>query len=148
MAVTAQQSDYFDGTTKHTSAIHGRLRVAHVKHTQSGDGDANSTVDLWRTPSGKVQILAHLSEVTVSAFGAGRTLDIGHAGYTEPDGTVVAADENHLSSGKDVSSADTYVLSFHRLYESRAGVVVQAKVEGDTIPDAATIEAYIVYVID
>lgn len=119
----------------------------------AGAGDANSTIDLRQLPPGKFRIVGQASYVRTSAFGASRTLDIGHTGYTQPDGTAVAADEDALHSAADVSSAGGFVPADEIygagnggtfLVNSATVVTIEAKVEGGTIPAGATIDGYIV----
>lgn len=158
MAVTNEKSDQLNRQTERPVTIdkpadqHAKLRMAYFTFTQ-GDtaGDANSTADLVELPAGKVRIFAGLSRVSHSAFGASRTLDVGHGGYTQPDGTVVNADEDALHSAADISSAGGFAPVDETgndqtfVYESIAPVAIKAKCEAGTIPAAATLEGFIVY---
>jgi hypothetical protein len=116
-------------------------------------GDANSTMDLRQLPPGKFRIIGQASYVRTSAFGASRTLDIGHTGYTKADGTTVAADEDAIHSAADVSSAGGFVPADENyaagsggtiLIDSATAVTIEAKVEGGTIPAGATIDGFLV----
>ena len=137
-----------------TTEMHGRLRLAYFDFTQDGAGDANSIAVLAQLPAGRIRILRHLSSIATSAFGAGRTLDIGHNGYTAFDGTVVAASVDQLVDGRDVAAAATAAPAAAAgadptvFYNSRDGVQIRAKVLGGTIPDDATIKGVLVYVMD
>ena len=137
-----------------TTEMHGRLRLAYFDFTQSGVGDANSIAVLTELPAGRVRVLRHLSSIATSAFGAGRTLDIGHNGYTAFDGTAVAAAEDQLVDGRDVAAAASAAPAAAAgadptvLYNSRDGVEIRAKVLGGTIPAGATIKGVLVYVMD
>lgn len=160
MAVTTQKSAEVTNITASpptmldTTSLHGRLRVAYFKHTQDGAGDANSTADLVQLPAGKGRILIRSSWLASSAFGSSRTLDIGYVAHTDNNGDAVSADVDALEDALDNSSAtaaflgagtnavDTY------LYDSNAPLTIQAVVAGGTIPDTATLEGYIVYVLD
>lgn len=158
MATTAQSSTEYTNATATPVTIAnpdqgGSIRYLPVTFTQSGAGDASSTVDLAFLPAGRVRVIGPLCTLDISAFGASRTLDIGWTAYTDLDGAAVAADADGLDDGLDVSSAsavplgtvvgdgDTY------MFESRDGVTLQATVLGGTIPDAATIKGFIAYVI-
>lgn len=160
MAVTTQKSDQIDRETARPVTIadpadsHGKLRMAYFNFAQSGAGDANSTVDLVKLPSGRVRVYAGLSRVAHSAFGSSRTLDIGHTGFTQLDGTAVAADEDALHSAANVAATGGFAPVDETghgqmfVYQADGPVTIQAKVEGGTIPDGATLEGFIAYVKD
>src|SRR5688572_33378586 len=69
-----------------------------------GAGDANSTIALVKIPPGKYTLLGDLCRIRHSAFGSGRTMDVGWDAYTNEDGTPVAADEDGLSSAAGVAA--------------------------------------------
>lgn len=163
MAVTTQKSTQETNRTAvpqvqgTTQELHGRIRIAYFNFTQSGAGDANSLVNLVTLPPGKVRLLKPSSVFICSAFGAARTLDIGFLAHTKLDGTAVAASIDTILDGADVSAAagvacgaDTNGLGTDPtiLFDSKEGVTIQAKVLGDTIPDAATLKGYFQYVVD
>lgn len=132
--------------------IGGRLRFKYFTFTQgAAAGDANSTADLVELPSGRVRIFAGLSRVSHSAFGSSRTLDIGLAAYTQPDGNAVNADEDALHSAADVENAGGFAPIDETgndqtvVYHADAPVIVRAKCEGGTLPAGATLEGFIVY---
>lgn len=108
-------------------------------------GDANSTADLIILPPGKWRFVAALSKVYTGVFGASRTLDIGHAGWTKPDGSAQAASENALSNAIDVSAATNFSpgaqLTTNGTLEinSRTPVTFRAKCEGGTWVNTGTI---------
>ena len=156
MAVTTQDSTQYG----YRASISGyalqemldagaKLRVQKIDFAQSGIGDANSLVNLWKTPPGKVNIICALSQLYISALGAARTLSIGNTAYTDNEGNAVAADPNGLLDAEDVSAAVLFKLGVGVVqvvqYDSQEGVVIQGIVEVDTIPDAATINGIIVY---
>lgn len=160
MAVTTENStQYAKDIAPGTAGLNqhydqGRLSFFDFAFTQgAAAGDANSLVNLRQLPPGKYLIIAQASYVRTSAFGDSRTLDIGHTGYTQPDGTTVAADEDALHSAADVSAAGGFIPADETyagtnggtfLINSATPVVIQAKVEGGTIPAAATIAGYLV----
>ena len=149
MAITAQESDFFT-PPRRTSESHGRVRIAHVTHTQKGEGAAGSTIDLWRVPPGRVRILSYLSRVRTSAFGAGRQLDVGHTGYAGPNANQTLPDAGALHDGKAVGSAGAFApdATDTLLIDSTAGTTLRATLVGGTIPDGASIEATFLYVAD
>jgi hypothetical protein len=125
-------------------ADYGELRAYAFDFTQSGAGDANSTVDLVRLPPGRYRLVPNMSRITGSAFGASRVLDVGHTGWTKPDGTAVAADAEAIVADGDVSSAATLIgKNTYVVVEAKAAVTIQAKVAGGTIPDGATLNGFI-----
>lgn len=139
--------------------LHGRIRIARFTFTQgAAAGDANSTADLVKLPPGKnITLLKNLSRATCSALGAARVLDIGHTGYTNIDGTVVAAAADVLLDGGDVSAAATLAMGAGTnaltandafVFDNKTGVTLQAKVLGGTIPAGATLNGYFTYIED
>lgn len=124
----------------------GRLRTKRFNHVQVVAGDATSTVILANIPPGLIDLHLALSRIAFSAFGAARVLDIGHSGYTKPDGTVVAAAPAAFANDIDVSGAGnaalTGVVGADEIFEinSRTGTTILATVAGGTIPDAATLD--------
>lgn len=113
-------------------------------------GDIGSTMDIAVLPPGRWRFIGVGSYLATSAFGASRTLSIGHTGWTKPDGTVVAASAAALDSAKDVSGAiagpggyspaGALTADGTLLIETRTPVTIQAVVAGGTIPAAATIK--------
>lgn len=164
MAVTAEKSIQVTNMEANppvkleTNERHGRTRIAYFSHTQgAAAGDIGSTVDLCKLPAGKVRVLKTESYIVCSTFGAARVLDIGHTGYTQPDGTVVAASADTIADGIDVSAAASKQMGAGTnalgtdptvVYESKAGLTIQAVVAGGTWPVAATLKGYIEYVLD
>tara|TARA_Y100000004_G_scaffold53731_2_gene59756 strand:- start:270 stop:758 length:489 start_codon:yes stop_codon:yes gene_type:complete len=133
----------------------GRLRIGFFEFTQGSDaGDAGSLAYLVKLPAGKVRLILPLSRVHSSALGSSRTMDLGWIAYTDDDGASVSADPNGLDDGVDVSSAVAFnpggTVGTHEtyLFESQEGVVLTAQVNDGTLPAAATIKGYFVYVID
>lgn len=142
------------------SDLRGRVRVARFQFTQgAAAGDATSTADLVKIQGGSqgLTILKSMSRVVCSAFGASRVLDIGHTGYTNQDGTAVAADADILLDGADVSAianlplgVGTNALGTDDAFDvdSVGEVTIQAVVAGGTIPAGATLNGEIFYVND
>lgn len=135
---------------------HGKLRYQYFNlAATSVAGDANTTIDLCDLPPGRVRLLPNLSRITTSAFGAGRTLDVGHLAYDEKEigdaDQVEAADPDAFIDGMDVSAAVnaaafSTVLKFDIF--SKAGVRVQATVLGGTIPQGATMSGLLAYLYE
>ncbi len=126
----------------------GLVRYAYFKHTQAVAGDATSTVRLRKLPAGKLRILGAASAITFSAFGASRVLDVGYAAHTKADGTAVTLSANNLADDINVASAGSAVFTGKYTYlDSQDGVDILATVAGGTIPQGATLEGYIAYLI-
>lgn len=143
-----------DGYRGSQFEAHAKLRVMPFTFPAiTAAGDIGTTIDLGILPPGRVRVYPSLSKLKASAFGAARTLEIGHTAYQKRDSAVETfepADDNAFTAtALDVSAAtndlklDASQLSFD-LY-SKKGVAVQAVVKGGTIPIGATAEGYLVY---
>ena len=160
MAVTNNQSaqvlalDDLPTPNFETRDAMGRVRIMEFSLTVSGAGDANSTFDLIKLPAGQVKVLGSASIIKHSAFGTGRTLDVGHGAYRVPLATSdTAADEDALHSAADVSAAGSFIphdelASGTKYFNSTNGVMLTAKVESAGVPDGATLKGYFLIVID
>lgn len=162
MTVTDQASvqvtNYDAGIANESvSGFGGRLFFAKVDAVQAAIGSANSTFRLCVLPPGKYRYLSWLSRVRTTAFGTGRTMDIGVGAYTEPDGDEISADEDAIHSAKDVSSAtswfpgqgdeldDAVGEDGTLLINSRTPVEITAKVESGTVPADAEIRGGLMF---
>lgn len=142
-----------DGFRKYPIDDHGKMRYSYAKVTANGAlADAGTMGLLW-LPPGRKRIIPSLSRITTSAFGAARTLDLGHDTYTSrpPAQTPEAADPDAFIAALDVSSAVdgvafSNVLKFD-MY-STDEVLVFATVNGDTMPDTATVEVLLAYLYE
>lgn len=159
MAVTTENSTQYANTVATPPVKNaaydagGTLKAFYFSHTQAVEGDANSLVNLVKLPAGKYRILLDQSVIATSDLGTGNTMDVGHTGYTNVDGTAVTADEDAFISAVDVATAvaRTYFteglagngsdLTF--LVDSTTEVVIQAKVESSTIPVNGTFKGYV-----
>ena len=131
----------------------GQLYWVRFSHTQAVVGDAGSDVILWKVESG-CRIVPHLSTIRYTAFGSARVMQIGHAAYTDPDGTAVVADLDAFLSALDVSAAGTAFWSAGtlgsglesddtKLFRAQANLI--ATVTGGTWPANAIIRGVIAY---
>lgn len=163
MAVTTQYSTQVTNQTNTPPTKNppynegGKLRILYFDFTQSGAGDANSLANLVVVPPGKWRLLKNMSVVISSAFGAGRTLDIGYLAHTKADGTAVAASVDAIADGLDVAAAGLDAMGAGTnalgtdptiLFDSKTGVTLQAKCLGDTLPDGATLKGYFIVVAE
>lgn len=156
MAVLALQSvqektDYRGRPTDE----HGKLRIQYFElEAVAVAGDIGSTVDLCTLPPGAIRILPLLSMLQVSAFGASRTLSVGHRAYQKRDNpgeAYEAESANAFINARDVSSATFAAFSAAVLkYDvySKQGVKLFATVAGGTIPVNATIKGYVIYIAE
>ena len=125
---------------------HGRVRVMSFTYTQSGAGTAGDLVNLCALPGGSLRIVGLV--VTSSAFGASRTLKVGHTAYVNLAKTTVAANSTAFLASTSIATAVTTTTYVTQKLTSREGILVQALIEGGTLPDAATLSGYILYAID
>lgn len=156
MAVQALKStETTDGYRSNPNHDHGKVRTQFFDvPATTVAGDATSTVDLCNLPPGRVRVIPELSRITNSAFGAARTLSIGHTAYPSRDPAAAdpePANPTAFAAALDVSAANNGVaLSNVLKYDiySKAGVLVQATVNVDTIPVGATLSGFIAYVYE
>lgn len=134
---------------------HGKIRIMHFDlPATTVVGDATSTIELGLLPPGRVRILLDLCKIKHSAFGAARTLTVGHRAYqTRPTGNAPEAEAlaAFTAPALDVSAAGVKVMDTDPLkYDvySVAGVMAVAQVLGGTIPVGATLSGYITYVYE
>jgi len=135
-----------------------KQRIMYFDFTQgAAAGDANSLANLAVLPPGKIRLLKTESKFNCSAFGVGRTLDIGYLAHTTTGGTAVSASIDKILDGADVSGAATITCGVGTnalnadptiAFDSVSGVTIQAKCLGDTLPVGATLKGYFVYVQD
>lgn len=155
MAVLALTSDQLvEGYRKTPVDDHGKYRIQYFSMAAVAvAADATSTVDLLDLPPGRTRILPHASRLTVSAWGASRTLSIGHLAYQSRDAgnSPEAANPTAFVNALDVSAGVTAVAFSNTLkYDiySKEKVRVQASVAGGTIPVGATMSGYIAYIYE
>lgn len=160
MAVTTEYSVEYDAIENNSGLpldnrdMHAKIRFMKFTFTQgAAAGDANSLAYLAKLPAGKVNVLADLSKVYFSAFGAGRTLDVGFDAYDNPQGTEQSAVIDQFLDGEDVSSAGSALLVGDAVggvhtFHSKKGVHIVAKCLGDTLPVGDTLLGHIAYTID
>ena len=160
MAVTTQKSPEYaaEKSSPHIQTLEISalgLQILQFNFVQSGAGDIASTMSLRRLPGGLIYFFPLLSRITWEAFGAARTLDIGHGAYTGLDLVTVVADDNLFDDDVDVSAAGTAFLGSDygttpannggfKEFNSIDGVDIFATVAGGTIPDTTNLTGYLV----
>jgi|GEM_PF-2099220 len=125
----------------------GRVRVKAFSFTQNGQGDAGSVANLAKMPGGKVRILS--SHVAFDAMGTGRTLDLGHGGYSDSDGNVVAADPDAFRADIAVATAGTSTAQHQAtVMDTPGGFTVTAQINDGTVDDGKKLTGFVLYVVD
>ena len=168
MAVTTQNSTEYANTIASPPVMnqptedHGRMRIQYFKHTQSGAGDAGSSVALCKIPGGKVRVALSLSKVYVNWTTSSANLDLGWDAYTNAaegsEGDTVAADPDGLVDNLSVDTEGYFTLEGalaavkagggSYVFESQDGVVIRATNQAAAMADGDVIAGYIVYVVD
>lgn len=159
MAVLALTSIQKDGVTrKRPFDKHGKMRFDYFEIVPVVTlGDIGTTIDLCDLPPGAVRVLPWESRVKTSAWGASRTLSIGHRAYQkiDPTSTTTTDEAENASafvSALDVSSAVNNVAwsATTQKYDmfSKAGITIFATVAGGTIPVAATLSGFVAYIYE
>lgn len=165
MTVTTQYSTEYNqayvtvpSSNVTTAEKAGRLRIMFFTCTQSGAGEATSSVVLGKLPAGRVRLLGSLSRAYVNWTTASATLDLGWDAYTAMDGTTTAADPNGLIDGLDVDTVGFHTLEGAiagelltggtHVFESKDGVVIRATSQDTAIADGDDLVGYLIYVVD
>lgn len=134
---------------------HGKFRIQYFSLAAVAvAGDIGTTIDLVKLPPGRTRVLPNASRITTSAFGADRTLSIGHTAYQSrdsgqavPEPANATAFVNAMSVASAVNAAPFSTVLKYDIY-SKEQVLVQASVAGGTIPVAATLSGYIAYIYE
>lgn len=129
-----------------TTELHGRVRVAYADFTAAG---AQETINMFKLPDG-ARIIG--GRVNHAALGSGTTLSIGHAAYTQADGTAVSADVDEYKAAAASTSltsfniANTTALGENSLVDSPDGLIVTATTAGANATGLITVQ--MTYVLD
>lgn len=163
MAITTQYTTEYNAEQQTPKASLQTIQTMRVHYapfalpSTSVAGDIGSTVLLRRLPAGVVYLLPFLCRITWTAFGASRTIDIGHNAYTAYDGTTTAASAALFDDDVDVSSAGQAALGSdftqaitadnggYKKFTSQGGVDIVLTVAGGTIPTSTLITGYLAY---
>jgi len=129
-----------------TTELHGRVRVAYADFTAAG---AQETINMFKLPDG-ARIIG--GRVNHAALGSSTTLSIGHAAYTQADGTVVALDVDEYKAAAASTSltsfniATTTALGENSLVDAPDGLIVTATTAGANATGLITVQ--MTYVLD
>lgn len=134
---------------------HGKLRMQYADvPALTAAYAANDQITLFKLPPGRKRVIIPLSRISFSAFGAGRTLNIGHRAYSaRPTGLADPEAENATAfvTGLDVSAAGNAVSWGTTLkYDmySIEEVEVFATIVGGTMPVGATLAMFMSYLYE
>ena len=129
-----------------TTELHGRVRVAYADFTAAG---AQETINMFKLPDGARIIGGRLNH---AALGSSTTVSVGHAAYTQADGTVVALDVDEYKAAASSASAtgsavaSTTALGENSLVDAPNGLIVTATTAGANATGLITVQ--MTYVLD
>ena len=129
-----------------TNELHGRVRVAYADFTADA---AQETINMFKLPDGARIIGGRLNH---AALGSSTTVSVGHAAYTQADGTTVAADVDEYKAAASSASATgsaiaaTTALGENSLVDAPDGLIVTATTAGANATGLITVQ--MTYVLD
>ena len=129
-----------------TTELHGRVRVAFADFTAAG---AQETINMFKLPDGARIIGGRLNH---AALGSSTTVSVGHAAYTQADGTVVALDVDEYKAAASSASATgsavaaTTALGENSLVDAPDGLIITATTAGANATGLITVQ--MTYVLD
>ena len=129
-----------------TTELHGRVRVAYADFTADA---AQETINMFKLPDGARIIGGRLNH---AALGSSTTVSVGHAAYTQADGTVVALDVDEYKAAAASTSvsafniAATTALGENSLVDAPDGLIVTATTAGGDATGLITVQ--MTYVLD
>ena len=129
-----------------TTELHGRVRIAYADFTAAG---AQETINMFKLPDG-ARIIG--GRVNHAALGSSTTVSVGHAAYTQADGTVVALDVDEYKAAASSASATgsniaaTTALGENSLVDAPDGLVITATTAGANATGLITVQ--MTYVLD
>ena len=129
-----------------TTELHGRVRVAYADFTSAA---AQETINMFKLPDGARIIGGRLNHANL---GSSTTVSVGHAAYTQADGTAVAADVDEYKAAASSASAtgsavaSTTALGENSLVDAPDGLIVTATTAGGDATGLITVQ--MTYVLD
>ena len=129
-----------------TTERHGRVRVAYADFTAA---TAQETINMFKLPDGARIIGGRLNHANL---GSSTTVSVGHAAYTQADGTAVAADVDEYKAAASSASAtgsavaSTTALGENSLVDAPDGLIVTATTAGANATGLITVQ--MTYVLD
>ena len=132
---------------KNEHYMNSPMHYAYFSYTHTA-GAGTGEINLVNLPAGNIMIWPALCRVKSSAMVSTADLHIGHRAYTQPDGTVVAENDNEfLDNGDATSAIDSAFLlpAVPTVYKSKDGIEVYAMVNTADIENTDTITGYVAY---
>lgn len=146
-----------EGYRKYPIDDHGKLRIEEFQISALAVAlAAGDQIDLFKFAPARKRLLPNLSRIACSAFGAGRTLHIGHRAYqSRPlsmSGAVLEAENaTAFVNALDVSGAlNSAVWSTVLKYDMSSvdEITVFAQVNVNTMPIGATLSGFAIFVYE
>ena len=123
-----------------------RIRVFSYTHAA---GAGTGEVNLVLLPEGQVTIYSEFSRFATSAFAVNSDIHIGFRSYTEPDGDVIAADDNAFGDNMDAGGAIAHAVwplpaaPGLTTLNSRTGITLYSLIDTGNIEDTDTIAGWV-----
>lgn len=128
----------------------GKLNMAAFSYTHAA-GAGTGEVNLALLPAGHITINAILSRVITTAYAANADLHLGYRSYTEPDGDVIAADDNAFLDNADAGGGaldSTWLLpatDYLTEINSAGLLTIYGMVDTGNIEDTDTLNGWVVW---
>lgn len=135
----------------------GTLKLMPFSYTHAA-GAGTGEVNLCILPAGFIRTFSVLSACATSALAANADLHLGFRAYTEPDGDVVAEDDNFFGDNLDAATGGslgftlpaTPGVAVFRVRHSNGtykgkGLVIYGMIDTGNIEDTDTIAGYVAY---
>lgn len=142
-----QDTGVTQGGVTYLENLHLR-RFTYTHAAGAGTGEIN----LVRIPAGRVDIHSIFSRRESTQFAASADLHLGYRSYTEPDGDVIAADDNAFGDNEDAGGGALTAAAWTlptglgvTEINSRTGLTIYAMVDSGNIEDTDTINGWVVW---
>ena len=148
----AQQTGFIGGAMNAGRGLQ-HMAFSYTHALGAGTGEVNLCI----LPAGFIRTFSGLSALDTSAVAANADIHLGFRAYTEPDGDVVAVDDNFFLDNGDAATGGAMTLipaapgvSVFRVRHSNGdykgkGLVIYAMIDTGNIEDTDTIAGFIVY---
>ena len=127
----------------------GQRRAQYTKVTLPVGATTTDTINLFRIPiSARITGLA----VKYPAFGGATTLIIGDAGFTQPDGTVLAADpDRYFAAGSIATAGSSTAIALTGLFllgPRNRFLTITAQLAAGTVATAGDLEVALFFTVE
>lgn len=133
------------GQRQHASKWGGEVRRREFNVTTIA-GVADDTIGLIKLEAGPVNVVGIVLIDGWSAFGTSRTMNLGHEAYADVDENVQAENLTAFDSARSVASAGSAEIWLNKPFSIKGTFTIVAQIQGGTIPAAATLKGYVLYV--